>query len=317
MRLPLRVVTYNVRYFGHALRGLASTRLSKRGIASQLVALNPPPDVICLQEVETRSIRSNVAHRAKDNEETQLEAFMAEFESAFAAIGQTCPYEAFYFRAHSYRVGDVPIYTTGLAMLVNLRTVKVDAHNVAAPEHITYHHIASWKDRKQSRICAHMKLSDPSGGVLHVFNTHLSLPTPWARGFWSSKDKMGFGVNQLAEAKSLAAFVRTHAGNDPFVVCGDFNSPPGSPVYRYLCEEAGFIGAQASLGLIDPTQLRGFPTAGFMRLRMHLDHMFSGGRLSWMDMEGTRPFGDRASGFHGLSDHVPLIGRLHVPAEVT
>lgn len=312
----LRIVSYNVRYFGHALRGLASTRGAKRGIASQLAALAPCADLVCLQEVETRSLRSSVAHRKAGGEveETQLEAFMVELESAYAKAGNPCPYEAFYFRAHAYRFGDLPIYTTGLAILVNLQRLKVDSHNVAQPEHITYHHIVSWKDRKQSRICAHMKLQDPAGRTLHVFNTHLSLPTPFTREFWSRKQKMGFGHNQLHEARSLFNFIQRHAHGEPFVVCGDFNSPPASPVYRFLTEECRLTGAQERLGLIDPTASRGFPTAGFMRLRMHLDHMFSGGPIRWVDMEGTHPYGETASPFHGLSDHMPLIGRFQLEA---
>ena len=33
---PLRIVSYNVRYFGHALRGLATTRTSLERIAQRL-----------------------------------------------------------------------------------------------------------------------------------------------------------------------------------------------------------------------------------------------------------------------------------------
>ena len=59
---PLRVVTYNVRYFGHGTRGLASTAKAMKRIAGALVALDPLPDIVCLQEVETESFRSTVAH---------------------------------------------------------------------------------------------------------------------------------------------------------------------------------------------------------------------------------------------------------------
>jgi endonuclease/exonuclease/phosphatase family metal-dependent hydrolase len=126
---------------------------------------------------------------------------------------------------------------------------------------------------------------------------------------------MGFGINQIHEAKSLTAFIKRHAGSDPFVVCGDFNSPPGSPVYRHLTEEARLIGAQQAIGQIDARVPRGFPTAGFMRLRMHLDHLFSGGPLRWIDMEDTAPFGDRTGLFYGLSDHVPLIAQFQMDGE--
>ena len=59
----MRLVSYNVRYFGHALKGLASTATSKQDIADAISNLTPMADVIALQEVETKSIRSSAAHR--------------------------------------------------------------------------------------------------------------------------------------------------------------------------------------------------------------------------------------------------------------
>jgi endonuclease/exonuclease/phosphatase family metal-dependent hydrolase len=191
----------------------------------------------------------------------------------------------------------------------------VDAHNVARPEHITHHHVQGLKDRKQSRICAHMRLlRRRDGQALHIFNTHLSLPTPFAREFWATKDKMGGGINQLHEARKLTEFVHAHAKGEPFVICGDFNSPPASPVYRYLTADARLTCAQAAVGQIDPSASRGFPTAGFMHLRMHLDHLFSSGDVRWLDTAETCPFGDPTGRFHGLSDHVPLIARFALEA---
>jgi endonuclease/exonuclease/phosphatase family metal-dependent hydrolase len=195
---------------------------------------------------------------------------------------------------------------------VNSRRLQVDGHNVDAPHRITHHHIERLKDRKQTRICAHMKVRTPGGGRLHVFNTHLSLPTPFARAFWAERMRMGWGPNQLHEARTLAAFVHRHAGREPFVVCGDFNSAPGSPVWRFLTDEAGFFCAERHCGLLRDGDPRAFPTAGFMRLRMHLDHVFYGNGVDWVDLEGTAPFGDRTAPFAGLSDHVPLIGRFRV-----
>ncbi len=306
----LRIASYNVRYFGHAFRGLGSSRLSKYRIALALASLNPLPDVICLQEVETRSLRSRVGRPPSHPEETQLESFMATFERACRTRGKPFPFQALYFRAHQYRLGQLPLYTTGLAVLVNGDTLRVERHNALAPETITHHHVARWKDTKQSRICAHLRVHDREGRPLHVFNTHLSLATPFARDFWASRDKLGFGPNQVEEAKRLSTFVRSRVGDEPFVVTGDFNSSPGSPVYRHLTEEAGFTGAQAALGLIDESVRRGFPTAGFLHLRMHLDHLFSGNGIRWVDLDGTFPFGQGP--FHGLSDHMPLIGRFEL-----
>jgi endonuclease/exonuclease/phosphatase family metal-dependent hydrolase len=309
-----RIVSYNVRYFGHALHGLASTHRSQKKIAEGFAGLAPRPQLICLQEVETRSLRSTLAHRGKRNGGTQLEAFMAQLEQAFSRNKLPCPYAAFYFGAHTYRLTHrLNVYTTGLAILVDLEAFKVEAHNVAAPEKITYYQILRVKDRKQTRICAHMRLLGASGRPLHLFNTHLSLPSFLSRNFWTGRHRMGFSANQLEEAKNLAAFVRRTAGGEPFVVCGDFNAPPGSPVYRHLTEEAGFNGAQEGQGQCDIARPHDFPTAGFMRLRMHLDHLFSGGGAAWTDVDGTCRFGDRASPFHGLSDHVPLLAGFRLP----
>ena len=305
-RRPLRIVSYNVRYFAHALKGLATSKRSMDAIARRLSQLDPLADVVCLQEVETRSLRSTMAFRRTGP--TQLEAFMEVLAKDVSRGRKAFPYEAYYFPAHAYRVRKMAIYTTGLAVLVNKERLTVRGHNGPAPHAITHHHVARLKQAKQSRICAHVRVETPSGTVLHVFNTHLSLPTPFARSFWSAREKMGFGQNQLHEARKLAAHVQAVAGSEPFVVCGDFNSSPASPVYRYLTAEVGWGGAQETLKQIDAEARRGFPTAGFFRLRMHLDHLFGGNGIRWVDLEGTAPFGRGA--FRGLSDHVPLIARF-------
>jgi endonuclease/exonuclease/phosphatase family metal-dependent hydrolase len=303
-------MSYNVRYFGHALRGLASTRTSLSRIATRLAVLEPLADVLCLQEIDTISLRSQLAFRGRRAGETQLESLMGELEAAFASDCRPFPYEGFYFRAHVNQFRGVPIYTTGLAILVNTRRLRVDRHNMSSPERITHHHVKRWRDRKQTRICAHLRITTHAGLPLHVFNTHLSLPTPFARAFWSERMRMGWGPNQLHEARTLATFVHRHAGSEPFLVCGDFNSAPGSPVFAYLTGEAGFSSALGDLGFIDLMRPRAFPTCGFMGLRMHLDHLFSGNGVRWIDVDGTACFGDRSGSFRGLSDHVPLIGRF-------
>jgi len=45
----------------------------------------------------------------------------------------------------------------------------------------------------------------------------------------------------------------------------------------------------------------------------HLDHVYSSSSLEWLDFTDSRPFGEEG-GFSGLSDHVPLIARVRVPA---
>lgn len=312
MAAGFRVVSYNVRYFGHGLRGLASTRRVAKAIASALVALEPRPAIVCLQEIETISLRSSALFRGREKGELQLESFMAELERTCEAAKAPSTYDAIYFPAHVYGPARAPFYTTGLAVLVDRAQFAVDASNRALPHSITHHHTRALKAAKQTRICAHLKLRDHGGHPLHVFNTHLSLPSPFAKGFWTTRERLGHGANQLVEAETLSRFVHDQARGEPFIVCGDFNSAPHSPVYRALTQGASFVGAQELLGAVHPEDPRAFPTAGFMRMRMHLDHLFSSHHVEWLDLEGSRPFGDSDSPFHALSDHIPLIGRFRL-----
>lgn len=299
-------MSYNVRYFGHALKGLASTAASKDRIAEAVAALQPMADVVALQEVETKSIRSRAVHRSGLVSETQLEAFMRHLGFAFQRRGFPMPYRAYYFPAHVYALASLKVYTTGLALLINQNTLNVLRSNSHQPFDITHRTPSTIRRVKQTRIAAHLHLEDLKGRAFHFFNTHLSLPTPWAKEFWSQKRKMGHGQNQMAEAAAVADYAKHVSRNEPFLVVGDFNSAPATPVYRLLTETKGLRGAQASLGLIDPKRPDSFASAGFLRLRMHLDHVFGRG-VEFTDMHGTYAFGDGASAFHGLSDHVPLI----------
>ncbi|MDP1827317.1 MAG: endonuclease/exonuclease/phosphatase family protein [Archangium sp.] len=303
----MRIVSYNVRYFGHGLKGLASTAASKSKIADALSALDPLPDLVALQEVETKSLRSRVAVRDAHPAENQLEGFLRHLSTDFKRLGRVMPYRAWYFPAHVYRLGPIKLYTTGLAMLVNSQRLEVISDNGHRPHAITHHRSETLKQVKQTRIAAHLRLEDLQGRRFHLFNTHLSLPTPWAKEFWAQPQKMGFGKNQLAEARAVSQFAEVTAKNEPYLVVGDFNTAPATPVYRYLTEDAKLRGAQEQLKQIDLERPDAFATAGFMRLRMHLDHVFASGDLSFIDLKDTHTFGDRSGPFSGLSDHVPLI----------
>ncbi|AKT43420.1 endonuclease/exonuclease/phosphatase family protein [Chondromyces crocatus] len=307
----LRVMTYNVRYFGHATRGIATTSAAIHRIARSLAHLSPLPDLICLQEVETQSLRSSTMNPQWHPEETQLERLMLEFHAALAESGRTERYFAYYFPAHTYRLTmRTNIYTTGLAVIAR-DTLQVDHHNATQPHDITFRRRV--RRLKQTRICAHVSFRHPSGQTLDIFNTHLSLPSVFSREFWTGQARMGFGPNQLEEARVLANFIQQEQRSPLFVVVGDFNALPGSPVDRYLREEAGLVDAFSRVQRVSVEEARAFPTAGFMNLRMHLDHVYSSPGLEWLDFEGTHAFGRRGA-FAGLSDHVPLIGRCRVPA---
>jgi endonuclease/exonuclease/phosphatase family metal-dependent hydrolase len=304
----LRILSYNVRYFGHSTRGLASTQTSMRRIAEAIALLRPLPAIVCLQEVETRSIRSTLAH---PHEKTQLERFMEMLSEALERAGAPDAYDAYYFPAHAYRLAaNTHAYTTGLAVLAHA-DFAVDYHNAEMPHDITHRRLHAVRRLKQTRICAHVRFRHRAGVIrpIEVFNTHLSLPSTFTREFWTKPRRLGWGPNQLEEARNLAKFVERERSSDRFVVVGDFNALPGSPVYRFLVEEQGWVDAFAQRYRLSENDLVSWPTAGFMRMRMHLDHVFAGGGLRWLDFDGTHPFGDRSAPFHGLSDHVPMVAR--------
>jgi endonuclease/exonuclease/phosphatase family metal-dependent hydrolase len=281
-------------------------------IARAIAGLRPLPEIVCLQEVEARSLRSHLAHRGR---ETQLERFAAALASALAEARLRDAYDSYYFPAHSYRLSPrTQVYTTGLAVLAH-DSLEVDEHNAAGPHDITDRNLHPVRRFKQTRICAHVRLRPRSGkghGPIDVFNTHLSLPSTLSRAFWTEPKRLGWGPNQVAEAKNLVRFVDAQRKSERFVVAGDFNALPGSPVHRYLVGERGWVDAFASRYDLGDAALERWPTAGFMRMRMNLDHVFAGKALRWLDFEGTHSFGDRASPFHGLSDHVPMLGRCRI-----
>jgi endonuclease/exonuclease/phosphatase family metal-dependent hydrolase len=314
---PLRILSYNVRYFGHGTRGLASTSAAMRRIAEAISALEPLPAIVCLQEVETRSLRSTVAHRGED---TQLERFMQMLSVALAGARRPDAYDAYYFPAHAYRISArTHAYTTGLAVLAHA-DFAVDHHNAEMPHDITHRRLHPIRRFKQTRICAHVRFrhrTARAAGPIDVFNTHLSLPSTLSRAFWTQPRRMGWGPNQIEEARNLVRFVERERKSDRFVVVGDFNALPGSPVYRCLVEEHGWIDAFALRYRLSLDELAGWPTAGFMRMRMHLDHVFGGRAIRWIDFDDTHPFGDRTAPFHGLSDHMPMVARCRVAREVT
>ena len=98
-------MTYNVRYFGHALRGAGSTRGALRAIAGAISTLAELPDLICMQEVETRSLRSRMSHTRGRPDETQLAAMMSVLDDALHNTSRKERYTGHYFPAHTYKIG--------------------------------------------------------------------------------------------------------------------------------------------------------------------------------------------------------------------
>jgi endonuclease/exonuclease/phosphatase family metal-dependent hydrolase len=241
-----------------------------------------------------------------------LRQLLRHLDEAFRRKGQLMPYQAFYFPAHAYRVGQLKLYTTGLAILVNACTLHVLGHNQNEPWSVTSFGDGAIKAIKQTRILAHLKVETLRRRQFHIFNTHLSLPSPFRRDFWKAGPRFGYAPNQVHEVQQAAKHIVRLTEEAPFLLCGDFNAAPASPVYMYVTRELGAMSAQETLGQIDLSAGEPFPTAGFLKWRMHLDHLFGGKGIEWLDVEGTKPFDDAKSPFYGLSDHVPLIANFGV-----
>lgn len=307
MGLPLTVMTWNVRYFGHGLRGLAGTRGGMRRAARALATLVPLPDLVALQEVETNSLRSGLSPVP------QLERFLAELHAHLADLGRPERFTGLYFPAHSYRLrGSPALYTTGLAVLVGPR-LQVESHNTSAPHDVTHVRLSAFAPLKQRRIVAHVRVRPVEGGPsLDLFNTHLSLPAFLEVGPTKVPEGMGHGSNQLAEIQRVLDFVQDQ-GAERAVIVGDFNTRPGSPAYRAVIE-AGFHDAFAQANRLDDDALHAHATAGFGRRRMHIDHVFASEGVAWDTVDGFA-FGERHA-FHGVSDHTPKLGRLLLPRDL-
>lgn len=317
----LRAMTYNVRYFGHGTRGLASTRTGVRRIAEAIADVSPACDVLALQEVEAHSLRSSLVTRGKEEPTSQLATFLAELSHALDSRGRIERYEAHYFPAHRYTLAPgTHLYTTGLAMLVGPR-LEVVSEDASRIEDITHRRGAT--TLKQTRICAHLALrvrdahrgslavTAPSAADLDVFNTHLSLPGPFYPEFWRGTERMGYGPNQRIEAARLLDAIRSRRRSPRVLLMGDFNSLPGSPVDRQLQAAGGLVDGLAMARGFGVAELAEWATAGFLHLRMAIDRIYATESIRFTDFDESIPF-DAPGRFDGLSDHVPLIARFEL-----
>jgi endonuclease/exonuclease/phosphatase family metal-dependent hydrolase len=221
-------------------------------------------------------------------------------------------FSAFHFPAHAYQLRGAKLYTTGLAVLAR-DDLHIDGHNAEAPHDITHRRPSRISSSlKQSRICAHLSAHLADGRSLDIFNTHLSLPQFVSLELFRRGGRMGWGDNQAREIDRLADFIESKRRSDRFVVLGDFNSLPGSPAYNRLLERLAVTDPFPDVvGAPVPELGTRWPTAGFLHLRMRLDHMFVGRGLEAIDFDDTHPFGVDGH-WSGLSDHVPLLGRFRV-----
>jgi endonuclease/exonuclease/phosphatase family metal-dependent hydrolase len=292
----LRVMSWNVRYFGHGSSGLRASDAWMRRMAWVLSAQPELPDVVALQEVEAGSLRGGHA--------PQLDRFVDLLHHSLRANGRLDRFEGLYFPAHRYSFRERALMTTGLAVLVRDTCAIRD---VSAAE-ITHVRLRAMTRLKQRRIAARVRIVPKrgrGGPPVDVVNTHLSLPAFLEVGPHRVPHRMGYGSNQLAEVDNLLAFLRSR-GDHPTVIAGDFNSRPGSPAYARILD-AGWVDPYAH----GRTHLEheAVGTAGFMHLRMHIDHLFSRPSMRWSSIHAHSVDGGP---FFGLSDHAPKVGVLRL-----
>ncbi len=308
-------MTYNVRYFANLapVKGAASTRRGIQAVARALAILPELPHVVCLQEVEARSLRSKLSHSPTVSTETQIESFMGRLQAELDHAHRNLGYRAHYFPAHTYQVAGAKIYTTGLAILtrgdVEVRLDAPDGHDITnRPKN----RLGQWL--KQTRICAHITVRIPGGDSVDIFNTHLSLPNLVSSKVHQTAKRMGYGANQQLEIEALATYVSKQRRSDRFLVMGDFNALPGSPAYDMARDLLGADDAFAQMVGLPTHDLRSqWPTAGFLKFRMRLDHVFAGPGLRALDFDDTHAFGEQGR-WHELSDHVPIVARFDTQA---
>lgn len=272
-----------------------------RRAAQALASVVPLPDVVALQEVETRSLRGGLSP------ERQLARFLRHLHQALDAAGRQVRYRGLYFPAHRYGLGRGPaLYTTGLAVLVGPR-LEVVADNSESPDPVTCLRKPWARSIKQTRIVGHVRVRPKGGGPsLDLFNTHLSLPAFLEVGPHRIHASMGQGSNQLEEVAAVLDTMSRRTERAAVLV-GDLNTAPGSAAYEALTT-AGLVDAFAQTSGLDVPDLHQISTAGFARARMHIDHIFSEPHVEWASVK-VHQIDDRGP-FAGVSDHTPKVGSL-------
>ncbi len=307
----MQLLSWNVRYFGHGLRGMRATDRWMERIVAAIAARDPLPDVLALQEVEDRSLRVGLQGH-------QLERFVAKLRRVTGRH-----WSGHHWSAHRYEAA-LPVYGQGQALVLGEGVELRDAERFD----ITHVRLPAFKRLKQRRIAVHARLAF-QGRPIDLVQVHLSLPAFFERGDPPpGTRRMGFGSNQLREIERTLDWVGgrlTEAGlwvpdhelvdadghplhepEVPAVLLGDLNSQPGTAVTQRL-EEAGWLDAfrqGAGLGL---DEQRAMGTHAFLGTPMHIDHLYTRGRVAFAPREvhllGEGPFA-------GLSDHTPKEGRL-------
>jgi endonuclease/exonuclease/phosphatase family metal-dependent hydrolase len=306
------LVSWNVRYFSHRTKGITSTDKTMRQVANALTQIEPQPDIIALQEIDDRSIRSGGGRAGIRRRHGQPDSQFARFLDCinlFAEARGGFGYKAVFFPAHGHNKR-LPLLSTGLAILYR-NSLTCVANNGHQPCDITHRRIRRLARVKQTRICAWCRFETEDGVPFDVFNTHLSLPAFLKRVKGPTGGRFGEADNQIREVESLLDYVDQHGSPDTSIVLGDFNARPGSRVYNRVIKSGAFRDAHAAYLGANTSQMAGLPSAGFMAVRFRLDHVFSGDRVRFLSFDYTEPYGPKHP-WRSLSDHSPLVGRFTV-----
>jgi endonuclease/exonuclease/phosphatase family metal-dependent hydrolase len=306
----MQLISWNVRYFGHGLRGLRATDRWMQRIVATLAARDPLPHVLALQEVEDRSLRVGLRGH-------QLQRFVAKLRQA---TGHT--WHGHHWSAHRYGAS-MPFYGQGQAIVWRdgVELVAADRFD------ITHVRLPAFRRLKQRRIAVHARLRF-EGRPLDLVQVHLSLPAFFERGDPPpGTRRMGHGSNQIREMEQTLDWLVGRLTDDgewvppgqppdadgppldegvPAVIVGDLNSQPGTAVTDRL-EAAGWSDAFREGARLSLEEQRALGTHAFLGTPMHIDHLYTRGRIGFVPTEvhalGQGPFA-------GLSDHTPKEGRL-------
>jgi endonuclease/exonuclease/phosphatase family metal-dependent hydrolase len=303
------VMSWNVRYFSNGTVGITSTESQLRRVARSLIAMEEPPHVIALQEIDNHSIRSHLGRVGQLNggHHEQIERFV-RYLNEYSLEGGGPAFRHLFFRAHGHGGGRLPLYSTGLAVL-HRTDFEVLAHNADDPLDITHRRVRQLSKVKQKRICAHVRFRAPTGEVFDLFNTHLSLPAFLARHNGNTGKRFGEAHNQIAEIERVLEYVGQVGDIEHAVLVGDFNARPGSRVYRHVLENSPLVDVFASTQGLSEAEVDALPSAGCFGLRFRLDHMFAGPGVQFLSFPLAAPYG-RTHPMRGLSDHAPIMGHF-------
>jgi len=143
--------------------------------------------------------------------------------------------------------------------------------------------------RREGRGAIHLHVFPAEGRPFHFVNTHL-----------------GLGAGERREQAAVLLGERWLGGipaGEPVLLCGDFNSRPGSRVFRQLTQSLDDIWARAGDVRIRP----GFPSPiPFLRL----DHIFLSRHFEVRHVEAPRTATTAVA-----SDHLPLCAEIVLPED--